>query len=184
MMRLILFVGLLFFSVTMASACERLCSKDFWKLATLDDVNTVLAEQADINPQVDVYGNGVMHWAAAYGRPEHIAGLMKAGAEADRPNRFFGETPIFWALKAGNTEALASLVSAGANVNAKDAVGVPLLHLSAAYGRYKEVMILLDAGADGRVRTADGKVAFDVAKRNPWVRGSPAYWALNAAQFN
>jgi len=183
-MRLILLVSLLLSSVTMASACERLCSKDFWTLATIEDVNTELAAQAHIDTQKDVYGNGVMHWAAAYGRSEHIEGLIEAGAEADTPNRFFGETPIFWALKSGNVEAFSSLVSAGVNVNVTDGSGVPLLHVSAAHGRYKEVMILLEAGADGRVRTGDGRVAFDVAKTNPWIRGTPAYWALNAAQFN
>ena len=119
-MRLILLVSLLLSSVSMASACERLCSKDFWTLATIEDVNTELAAQAHIDTQKDVYGNGVMHWAAAYGRSEHIEGLIEAGAEADTPNRFFGETPIFWALKSGNVEAFSSLVSAGVNVNVTD----------------------------------------------------------------
>ena len=83
---------------------------------------------------VNAQSNGMLHWAAFYGGRDHIEALVNWGADANLPNRFFGEAPLFWAVAAGNTAVLEALIEAGADKNS-DAEGRLLLHLLAAQGR-------------------------------------------------
>ena len=182
-MRLILTLALFASLSSTLWACEVLCSKDFWQSSSLEKFKAEVSSRSDTNIR-SALGNGMLHWAAVYGGADHIKVLVNHGAEANMSTRFYGETPLFWALAAGNTAALEALVEAGADVNIANDKGMLLLHLSAEKGSQKEVMILLDGGADGAARTAKGQVAFDLAKHNPRVKGTKAYWALNVAQFN
>ena len=44
-------------------------------------------------------------------------------------------------------------------------------------------MELLDAGAAGNVRGADGATAWDLAQHNDKLKGTDAFWKLNDARF-
>ena len=45
------------------------------------------------------------------------------------------------------------------------------------------IVTLLRAGADGKAKDSEGKTAFDIAKENPKLNGTDAYWALKDAQY-
>jgi ankyrin repeat protein len=71
---------------------------------------------------------------------------------------------------------LEALVEASADVNAFDAERKLLLHLLAAQGKPEQVIVLLAGGADGTLRSIGGHVAFNLAKHNPSVKWTAAYW--------
>jgi len=55
---------------------------------------------------------------------------------------------------------------------------------AAMVNKNPEVIIaLLNAGADGKLKSSEGKTAFDYAKDNPKIKDTAAYWALNEARF-
>ena len=45
------------------------------------------------------------------------------------------------------------------------------------------VITLLDAGADPKAKTTDGKTTFDLAQENDKLKGTDAYWRLNDLRF-
>jgi hypothetical protein len=99
--RLIVMLGLFLSFGTVLPACERLCSKDFWTSANLDEMKTELACQGNVN-MVNAQGNCMLHWAAFYGGRDNIEGLINRGVDANLRNRFFGESPLFWATAAAS----------------------------------------------------------------------------------
>ena len=58
--RLIVMLGLFLSFGTVLPACERLCSKDFWTSASLDEMKTELACQGNVN-MVSAQGNCMLH---------------------------------------------------------------------------------------------------------------------------
>lgn len=79
-------------------------------------------------------------------------------------------------------QVIALLVKAGANVNARGPRQWTAL-MMAAYGNPNPAVVeaLLAAGADGKLRSDAGETAFDYARDNDKVAGSPAYPKLRAA---
>ena len=45
------------------------------------------------------------------------------------------------------------------------------------------ITTLLNAGADAKAKSNEGKTAFDYAQNNPKIKGTKAYWDLNNARF-
>jgi len=45
------------------------------------------------------------------------------------------------------------------------------------------IKVLLEAGADGKIRCKNGKTAFDYAKENKHLQNTEVYWLLNDAQY-
>ena len=78
---------------------------------------------------------------------------------------------------------MALLIDAGADVHARDERGETPLHDAAQSGEAEGVEMLLDAGADAKARNYDGVFPVDLAKSNPNIYGTNAYWRLNDARF-
>ena len=74
-------------------------------------------------------------------------------------------------------------LSESADIGARTALGRTALHRAAAFGTPETVDLLLDARADARTRTGDGERPFDLARDNPDLKGTDAYWRLNDARF-
>ncbi len=56
--------------------------------------------------------------------------------------------------------------------------------LAAEYNENPAVVItLLNAGADGTIKSSEGETAFDYAQQNQKLKGTKAYWDLNNARF-
>lgn len=78
-----------------------------------------------------------------------------------------------------------ALIAAQANANARDPDGSTPLMYAAERSREPEViMILLSAGADGKLTSAEGLTAFGYARSNVWVEGTEAYRLPNEARFD
>lgn len=45
------------------------------------------------------------------------------------------------------------------------------------------IRVLLEAGADGKVKDNEGLTAFDYAQGNEHIKGTEVYWLLNEAQY-
>ena len=59
----------------------------------------------------------------------------------------------------------------------------PLMHAARFNENPEVIMVILNAGADGKVKSGDGRTAFDYAGDNPTLKDTAAYWALSDARF-
>ena len=59
----------------------------------------------------------------------------------------------------------------------------PLLSAAAETKNLNIIVFLLEFGADGTVKNAEGKTAFELATGNSVLSGKKAFWALNDARF-
>lgn len=95
---------------------------------------------------------------AALGKDRHAA-LKKVLAAGDNPNPCHGgRTPLMIAAAAGDADALHLLHQAGAIIDApRDAQqGGTALHAALSAGQWRAAAILLERGADTRLRDEDG----------------------------
>ena len=60
--------------------CDKLCDRDWWKIATAADVQAELDAGADVAAR-DQYGSTPLHEAAGNGSAEGIKVLLDAGAD-------------------------------------------------------------------------------------------------------
>jgi ankyrin repeat protein len=87
-----------------------------------------------------------------------------------------------------DTGVLARLIKAGAAIDARDDGGrTPLMWaVEADYlvddEKERNILFLLDAGADGTIRDRLGGTAYDMALNIPALRGSPVLKALDKAR--
>ncbi len=112
-----------------------------------------------------------LHLAAYFGYPSAVVRLLRAGASiAARSTNVQGNTALHAAI-AGRREmaVITALLAAGSDVSAVDAQGYAPLHLAAARGDLALVELLIACGASRDVRTADGKLAADLAREHDHV---------------
>ncbi|MEX0718277.1 MAG: ankyrin repeat domain-containing protein [Planctomycetaceae bacterium] len=127
------------------------------------------------------YGRGytLLMNAARDGDVREVRRLLDSGADVNRiETDDQGEmTALAYAAAFGQPQVIGMLTSAGANVDFQSRTGMrltPLMH--AAMGCDERcVKLLLDAGADRRLRNSSGETAFDYALlyranavRNQW----------------
>jgi ankyrin repeat protein len=117
---------------------------------------------------------------------EVITALLRAGAKIDdRSIDGRGRTPLMAAAeKNPNPYIITTLIEAGAKVDNRDMLGRPPLMLAAQSNSNPEVIItLLGAGANPRLKSIEGKTAFDYAEKNEKVKGTEAYLELKKGTF-
>lgn len=93
--------------------------------------------------------------------------LLKAGADVNAPDTT-GFTPLLMAAgktSQGYQEVAEQMVKKGADVNARDPLGWTPLLLAISVGNIDLVKLLLEKGADARIRTRKGESARDLAKK-------------------
>ena len=130
-----------------------------------------------------------MHHAAKYSRPEIILFFLEQGArleaaDGDYQTGIRDRTPLHYAAYfSGEAETAIVLIQAGANVNARDNSGHTPLMLAVEEQYIDIVNILLDAGANAKLKTYFWKeIAFDHARGNPdWIKHLSTYRRLKAA---
>jgi len=127
--------------------------------------------------------------AAFYSSPEIILFLVERGARleagtADISSGIGDRTPLHYAvhLSGRKAENAVALIQAGANVNARDNSGHTPLMLAVKRQNAEVVNILLDAGANAKLRNRRKEIAFDYARGKPdWIKHLSTYKRLKAA---
>ena len=191
-MRHILTTMLTFFVLMLAGTayaenCMRLCDDEFWNdKPTLDEVKAEVAKGADLSG-VDLLGKTPLHFAAYIGRPDHIRFLIEQGADIEvrtdsNKSRSGSRTPLHYAAVSGKRENAITLIQAGAVIDAKDSNRMTPLIRVVRKQKIEVVNILLDAGANARLRDYRKQTAFDYARGNPdWIKHLSTYRRLKAA---
>jgi ankyrin repeat protein len=148
----------------------------------------LLGAGADINAK-DRNGAAALHLALMNGhKPAVISFLVEKGADVNAPT-LRGASPLMYAAERMiDTRVLSRLIKAGADINARDAVGATPLMWAVKAGyltddeKERNVLFLLDAGADGTIRDRLGGTAYDMALNIPALRRSPVLKALDKAR--
>jgi len=108
-------------------------------------VRKLLDEKVDVNaPGGD--GTPALHWLVRVDNFEDARRLIRAGADASKPNRY-GVTPMQLACANGNAQMIALLLEAGADANVVDKQGETALMTAARVGSVESIKTLLEHGA-------------------------------------
>ena len=123
----------------------------------------LLGAGADLHSR-DMFGNTPLHAAAEYGSVEVLQLLLAAGAEPNRKNTD-GNTALHRAVNCWDDEILQQLLDDGrVNLNQTNLDGETALHCAARIDSPECTALLLQLGANGRVKNRAGDTVFDVAR--------------------
>ena len=157
--------------------CTQWTSQLFFLLATPGDVARCIDDWA--SPAGGPAAWTPLHMAAAAGRPDHVAAILRAGGEIES-RALFGLTPLHaavtnavlppdikaavegipnvsWPDTASRLASIAVLLDAGADSNARDQFGGTLLHSAATQGQPEYIAALVEAGLDINARDESGQ---------------------------
>ena len=125
----------------------------------------VLERNAEVNSR-NRHGSTPLLLASEYGHTDVVQLLLENNADVDVHDAD-GDTPLHCAALGGQIEVAQILLGLNVAVNSKNNMGFTPLH-QAARGWYDGsagfVRLLLDYGADVRVRSLDGETASEVAR--------------------
>eukprot|EP00435_Cladocopium_sp_Y103_P076078 s2_g75.t1 len=105
-----------------------------------------------------------LHLAAAGGRVEVVALLLKSGASVEATTDS-GGTALHRAALLGHAAVVEQLISAGAKVDPANRDGYTALHRAAGEGQDAVVGQLISAGAKVDAADKDGETPYDLAKK-------------------
>ena len=167
---------------SLAYGKKSLLSEAFWKTATVEDVNSAVAEGADVNAR-NFDGYTALLLAVGFNTdPDVIERLVELGADVN-PGRIWGRTALMIATY-GNTnlKVIDLLVKRGADVNARDDKGRTALMMEAMSNPNPEVIeLLLSFGADASYKNKSGQTALGLVEENKSLKGAKAYQMLKDA---
>lgn len=112
--------------------------------------------------------------------------FVEAGADLFA-GEYGGNAALMYAainLSADGAKMVEYLLARGLSVDARDFSGsTPLLWAAGANTNADVFHLLIKAGADGTLRSGEGKNAFDYAANNESLINTEEYWLLNEARF-
>ncbi|XP_053200962.1 myotrophin-like [Panonychus citri] len=103
-------------------------------------------------------------WSVKNGDIDQVKELIKKH-KIDINEQIDGRTPVIYAADYGQKEILEYLIKIGANVNSTDKHGITALLAAIWEGHTDCVKLLLDSGADTKLKTPDGKSYLEVADK-------------------
>lgn len=128
--------------------------------------NNISSGQDILCQEDSFYGWAPIHWAAYYGQPRVLGGLIKFGIDANMKTSRYGQTPLHVAAFGGNRECLEGLVKSGANVNIQDSMGETALHKAVRRGDIEVVIGLIKAGSDLALTNTSGSSVLEMATKH------------------
>lgn len=151
--------------VTLSNPHKKYSRQDFWKTATVEDVNAI-PEKALLPGNK----NGpVLMWAATTtSDPRIIAALVARGADVNEPDTIFSGTPLSAAAGYNSNPAIVDeLVRLGADVN--KVIGsndkTPLMIAAEMNPKREIIESLIRNGANTAYRDSTGRTAIELAIR-------------------
>lgn len=112
----------------------------------------------------DTSGRTPLLYATLAGRADNVQALLAAGASVNAADES-GRTPAAHCCSSPiDARILRILLEAGADPDTADATGATAIMLAAESGDADKVLLLLNAGAAARARSADGRTALDRAQ--------------------
>ncbi|KAI1406727.1 ankyrin repeat-containing domain protein [Hypoxylon fuscum] len=126
---------------------------------------TIIDRVEHIGDHANQSGTAALSYAVANRNVPAVEALLKKGANVNRANRS-GKTPLL-KLQSGDTAAsiLAMLLDAGGDINHQDDEGYTILLWHAQQSNTSAVRLLLNNGADPKLRLKDGRTAMQLAAR-------------------
>ena len=132
-------------------------------------IDALVAAGAEVNIQ-SYYGSTPLSAAALQGHTEAVKSLLAAGANPNMTGKY-GNTPLYLAAlsikKKDTFDVMRYLIAAGADVNVKQVKyeqETPL-HAAVRKNHNNRVKLLLEAGANPKLRTSKGETPYDIASR-------------------
>ena len=111
-----------------------------------------------------------LFYATYSGKCDYLALQLQSGADIHKPNKN-NTTPIAFAVRSGHLECVKLLVGRGADTNAVLGTG-PVLHHAMNRGYFGIVKYLLQHGADKNMVDEYGTTAYELAKKDNFVKDS------------
>lgn len=109
--------------------------------------------------------------------------LIKNGTRVNEKDRN-GNTALMLATTESKNENMQRLLSNGANINEVNNFGETALMIAARFDRTGDtIKMLLDEGANAKIKSRDNKTAFNYAEKNSNIKNSMIYWRLNDLQY-
>ena len=133
--------------------------------------------------QGDEFGRTSLHMAAKDDdTPDVITRLITYGADLHARDEA-GYSPLHYAASYNDhPDIIVRLVQCGSDLHAMNNYGWTPLHLAAGSNTPDVITKLMELGADGKAKTADGKTAWDLAQDNEALHGTEAMQLLNDAR--
>jgi len=132
------------------------------RLGRTDLVGDLVKLGADANAY-DARGYTPLILAAYDGHIDTVDALIRAGADACKPDRSQGNTAQMGVAFKGEDAIADRLLKAGCDVNARNKAGQTALMMAALFGRTHQLRSLLASGADPALADAEGRTARAVA---------------------
>jgi len=135
----------------------------FWAMrsGSLQGFNELLRLGADPNVVFDD-GGTVIHWAVRHASADFLKAALAHGGDPNLRAGQLRETPMFEAL-GERSDRLGLLLDAGGDPDVQDSFfGSTVLLIAAGRGRFDLVMVMLEHGADFRLRNKIGSSLKDV----------------------
>lgn len=126
-----------------------------------------------------------IHDAARMGTRAEVERILQADpAMRDKVTEAMGSTPLHLAALNLDSGPLQALLAAGARVNARDKNDATPLHMAAYATRGENAKLLLRAGADPLLKTAEGRDVASLARRvrADEVAGIVSLWLLKGCK--
>ncbi len=125
---LLLFTLTLSANLARAADCEKWNTREFFQIATTEDVMTCLSQKADPKAR-DENGATPLHFAALSNEnPAMITALIDAGADLNARGKRYGSTIVYYAAFNKNPAVITALLNAGADFKARGKDGGTSLH--------------------------------------------------------
>ena len=141
----ILFIALIL-NCNVVFASENFFNRDWWKTATVEDVEVEIANGADVNAKNHYGWTALMIAVVNNQNPEIVKALIYAGADVNAKNKN-GTVLMNAVLLNENPEVIKALIDAGADVNAKNKEGNTALSIATILNKSDIRKMLIDAGA-------------------------------------
>ena len=171
---------------TEAADCKDWNTKDFFKIATLDDVTRCLGAGADPNARLENRYTPLHEAVRHSENPAVIAALLDAGANPNARGTDGSSALHKAATLNDNPSVITALLDAGADPNVRQSLGRSPLHLAARHtDNFEVISVLLAGGADARALASNGSTALNEANLNQdhSIRRHEVYWLLNDAHW-